>query len=592
MTSRHFNLHDELIGILGLDPSFSYAARCLALCGRISPHSTRPARSDRCVAGGRCRWERRCPFCRWRCGALTWFRWISTPLTTTPAAAAEYEPNTITDDPDLAEDGYVRRATPRSSLRASPAKAGWKAGTGRVAITPKEPMWMAGYAARTKPSEGAVHDLWAKALALEDPAGQRALLVTLDVCGIDRELSNRVRDTLKSRHGLDRDRIVLACSHTHSGPVVGTNLLTMYKIDAEQRRRIAEYAEFLVAAIVSASGQRHRSPGGIASSPGAPAAATSRSTAATTRKPRCPTLRRRLALQGPVDHDVPVLKVTWADGASSRSSSVTPAIARSSISTSSAATTPVLPRSSSRNDHPGAQAMFVAGCGGDQNPIPRRALELAVRLRQAARRQRRRCPPRSARDDRWPDRRQRTKRSRSPSPPCRPKNRSSATPSRTTSTSPAGPGICSKRSRAGASSSRRILIPIEIWRLGGLTWVFLGGEVVVDYSLRIKRNLGSSHTWVSAYCNDVMAYIPSRRVLKEGGYEGGGAMVYYGLPAVWSDEVEEAHHRGGGSTAVRPQARSIDSTESPGSMAAHRRQHARRPDHEPDGHAEQPPTTP
>ena len=63
--------------------------------------------------------------------------------------------------------------------------------------------------------------------------------------------------------------------------------------------------------------------------------------------------------------------------------------------------------------------------------------------------------------------------------------------------------------------------------------------MVVDYSLRIKRNLGSSNIWVAAYCNDVMAYIPSKRVLEEGGYEGGGAMVYYGLPASWSPEVEE-----------------------------------------------------
>ena len=97
-------------------------------------------------------------------------------------------------------------------------QAGWKAGTARVAITPKQPMWMAGYAARTRPSEGAVHDLWAKALALQDPAGRRVVLVTLDVCGIDRELSSRIRDTLQARHGLGRDRIVLACSHTHCGP--------------------------------------------------------------------------------------------------------------------------------------------------------------------------------------------------------------------------------------------------------------------------------------------------------------------------------------------------------------------------------------
>jgi hypothetical protein len=70
-------------------------------------------------------------------------------------------------------------------------------------------------------------------------------------------------------------------------------------------------------------------------------------------------------------------------------------------------------------------------------------------------------------------------------------------------------------------------------------WILLGGEVVVDYSLRLKRNLGSSRTWVSGYCNDVMAYIPSLRVLKEGGYEGATAMIYYGLPGSWSERVEE-----------------------------------------------------
>src|SRR4051812_42407237 len=104
-------------------------------------------------------------------------------------------------------------------LTAPPDPGGWKAGTARVAITPKESMWMAGYGARNKPSEGAVHDLWAKALVLEDPSRRKAALVTLDVCGIGRELSNPIRDALKSRLGLERDRVVLACSHTHCGPV-------------------------------------------------------------------------------------------------------------------------------------------------------------------------------------------------------------------------------------------------------------------------------------------------------------------------------------------------------------------------------------
>jgi neutral ceramidase len=69
--------------------------------------------------------------------------------------------------------------------------------------------------------------------------------------------------------------------------------------------------------------------------------------------------------------------------------------------------------------------------------------------------------------------------------------------------------------------------------------VFLGGETVVDYSLRLQRELSGPLIWVSGYSNDVMAYIPSLRVWKEGGYEGGGAMVYGSHPARWSSDAEE-----------------------------------------------------
>jgi hypothetical protein len=93
--------------------------------------------------------------------------------------------------------------------------------------------------------------------------------------------------------------------------------------------------------------------------------------------------------------------------------------------------------------------------------------------------------------------------------------------------------------------------PVQTWQLGkDLTWVGLGGEVVVDYSLRLKRELGPM--WVAGYSNDVMAYIPSLRVLKEGGYEGAGAMVYYGLPTVWSPRIEELIV-----TAVRNQVKKV-----------------------------------
>ena len=92
----------------------------------------------------------------------------------------------------------------------------------------------------------------------------------------------------------------------------------------------------------------------------------------------------------------------------------------------------------------------------------------------------------------------------------------------------------------GQPISKTYPYPIALWRLGErITFVHLGGEVVVDYALRLKRKLGGERVWVAGYSNDVMAYIPSRRVLREGGYEGGGAMVYYGLPSPWDADVEK-----------------------------------------------------
>jgi hypothetical protein len=80
--------------------------------------------------------------------------------------------------------------------------------------------------------------------------------------------------------------------------------------------------------------------------------------------------------------------------------------------------------------------------------------------------------------------------------------------------------------------------------------------VVVDYSLRLKKELGP--LWVTGYANDVMAYIPSLRVLKEGGYEGATSMVYYGMPTVWSPRVEDLIV-----AAVRDQVGQVRATAAP-----------------------------
>src|SRR5438105_15666755 len=109
-------------------------------------------------------------------------------------------------------------------LGAQDAKP-WQAGVAKTAITPKQSMWMSGYGARNKPAEGKVHDLWAKALVLEDASGRRCAIVSLDLVGIDKQLADDVCADLKKQHGLARSEILLACSHTHCGPVVGKNLI-------------------------------------------------------------------------------------------------------------------------------------------------------------------------------------------------------------------------------------------------------------------------------------------------------------------------------------------------------------------------------
>src|SRR5215213_1753460 len=122
---------------------------------------------------------------------------------------------------------------------------GFKAGTASKAITPTEPLWMAGYANRTKPCETKRHDLWVKALAFEDPAGNRCVLMTSDLCGIPRSLSEPVCTEVMKQTGLRREQIMLTCSHTHCGPVVQDNLSDMYDMTPDQPAKIQAYTDQL-----------------------------------------------------------------------------------------------------------------------------------------------------------------------------------------------------------------------------------------------------------------------------------------------------------------------------------------------------------
>ena len=118
--------------------------------------------------------------------------------------------------------------------------APWRAGVAKVEITPELPMWMAGYAGRPRPAATKIHELWAKALVLEDARHSRAVLVTLDVTGIDRRFSLALRDELKEEYGLERRQIALCSSHTHSGPVTSDRFTWVFGLSQTfHRRRLA-----------------------------------------------------------------------------------------------------------------------------------------------------------------------------------------------------------------------------------------------------------------------------------------------------------------------------------------------------------------
>ncbi len=421
---------------------------------------------------------------------------------------------------------------------ASNVASGWEAGLARATITPEGPIWMSGYASRTRPSEGVRHDLWAKALVIQDPGGEKAVLVTLDLVGISSDLSDEIRDILARKYGLDRPRVSLACSHTHTGPVVRSNLITMYALDETQRARVRDYAGTLRDTIVAVVGEALEAvePAEYSWGNGRTDFAVNRRN---NKEAEVPDLRARLALEGPTDHDVPVLRVVGSDGMLEAVvfgyACHCTVLSDQQISGDYAG----FAQMTLERAHPGVQAMFVAGCGADQNPLPRRTVELA----EAYGNQLAESVDRVLATAMNPIGGQLGLRYAIVPLPF------AALPTRAQFETEA-----ESDNKILAGRARHLLArldkehslpetypyPVQVWRLGdGPTWILLGGEVVVDYALRLKRNLGSSRTWVSAYCNDVMAYIPSLRVLNEGGYEGATSMVPYGQPTTWSEEVEE-----------------------------------------------------
>jgi hypothetical protein len=412
-------------------------------------------------------------------------------------------------------------------------------------------MWMAGYGGRDRPSEGKLTDLWAKAMVLQDGAGERSVLLTFDLVGIGRELSLRICDQLTREFGVPRANIALCASHTHTGPVLGHNLAPLHylQLDTQQRQLVDAYAERFAGHCSEIVGRaiEDLEPCHVGSGSGFCSVAVNRRNNPEGEVPR----RRGVGrLAGPVDYAVPVLTVRRQSDDALKAIAFGYACHATVLSFYQwSGDYPGFAQSELERRHPGCTALFWAGCGADQNPLPRRSVELAEQYGQALA---------AAVED--------VLRGVIHPLPAALHCSYQEIPLRLEDP----PSIDALRSEADSSNKflaarARMLLdrlaegdplpatypyPVGSWSFGegDLSWVFLGGEVVVDYALRLKSERAPGSTWVAGYSNDVMAYIPSRRVLREGGYEGGGAMVYYGLPNVWSPDcerliVEEVHRQ-------------------------------------------------
>lgn len=409
---------------------------------------------------------------------------------------------------------------------------GWMGGVAKVDITPKEPMYLAGYAARTHESEGTLHALWAKALVLQDGSGKKVVLITTDLLGIPKKTSDNIRQALHTKYALTAAQVLINSSHTHSGPVLDNALFDIYDLNEQQREKIKKYSQELEKTIITLVGSaiQHLQPVTVSSQNGVVRFQVNR------RNNTEKTLALQEELKGPNDYAVPVLSV---HDASNKLIAVAFGYACHPTVLDIykwSGDYPGFAQLALEKAYPGATALFFQGAGADQNPLPRRSIplaeqygkELAAAVERVLQEPMQKLSPKvqfaytelplaldkppadttlqamvtnlKGYQQRWATRMLNAIKKKEPPPKNHP-------------------------------------YPIQVWKLGEQLITSLGGELVVQYAIEIKKKHGIN-SFVLGYSNDVMSYIPSEKILKEGGYEGAMAHWVYGLPAKWSPGLQ------------------------------------------------------
>lgn len=445
-------------------------------------------------------------------------------------------------------------------------------GAAVVDITPDYPVRLTGYGSRKQEAEDVSAKIHARALVLggspipEEPSRNYlqqplCVLLTVDNCGVPANVTQAVFEKVEARHGVARERFAISSSHTHSAPWLrqfAPNILLDVPPEhaAHLEQYEAELIENLVAAVDEAVAKRQwatlslgRGKVGFAIN------------------------RRSLrdgqwtgfgeVPDGPVDHQFPLLAAhnhsgklvavlanyachaTTETGGLNAISGDWPGIASDLIEV----------------DNPGAVALVAIGCGADSNPSPRGTHELsrkharsvADEVKRLLTRPQDKAPTSDAPatlEIRQPAAELMT--AISPRIDCRLANIDlplGPLPTRAEwekkATEPAHAGVHGKKFLKMLDEGKAIPTtvpdyPVQTWCFGDdLAMVFLAGEVVIDYSVRLNEMFDSDRLWVNAYSNDVPCYIASKRILREGGYEADRSMIYYAKPTRLAPQAED-----------------------------------------------------
>lgn len=415
------------------------------------------------------------------------------------------------------------------------AKINVLVGVAKIDVTPIEPVVLAGYGGRTNEFDGIDSPLWARSLVIggEDPA----VIVVVDNCGIPGKLRSVLAERL-SKRGIPDKNLVVAVTHTHNAPNLRgyAPILWAGRATPNQEKGIDNYTNFLIDKMeaVVTEALKKREPMQLSWSRGTVQFGGN----------------RRLIREGkwagfgfqrngPVDHSLPVLvardgkgnaRAVWANYACH----CTTVGSRNHVGGDWAG----YANEMIEEEFKSAVSLMTIGCGADVGPQPSGGLvdarkhgsSIAKEVKNLLEKEMIPLPGVTS-----------VTGSTAKLPLIEPLPRKHWEAQKSTGNfhGELAKEMLSQLDSNGKISSE-VDYPVHSWKFGDrLAMVFLAGEVVVDYSVRLNRELDWKRLWISAWANDMPGYIPSKRVLKEGGYEAEFSQVYYGLPGPYLPEVED-----------------------------------------------------